>query len=53
MLIILDFEKEVVIMINNAIYTNSNVTFNLVTTSSISMSKTLYDSSTLMELIFS
>ena len=32
---------------------NANVTFSLVATNSIFMSKTLYDSPTLMEIIFS
>ncbi len=53
MLIKLYFEKEVVIMINKASYTNAKVSFNLVTFSSIFTSKTLYDSPTLVEIIFS
>jgi hypothetical protein len=53
MLMILHFEKEVVIMFNTEIYASANITFNLVTSNSISMSKILYDSPTLMEIIFS
>ena len=40
-------------MINKEICTNANVIFNFVTASSVSMSKTSYDSPTLMEIIFS
>ena len=50
---ILHFEKEVVIMFNKEIYVNANITFNLVTSNSIFMSKTLYDSPTSVEIIFS
>lgn len=50
---ILHFEKEVVIMLNKELYVCANVTFNLVISISITMSKTLYDSPTLMEIIFS
>ena len=53
MLNIIQFEKEVVTMINKAIYSNSTVNYNLTRVSSITMSKTLYDSPTLMEIIFS
>jgi len=53
MLNIIQFEKEVVTMINKAIYANSRVSFNLIPTNSIAMSKTLYDSPTLIEIIFS
>ena len=47
------YEKEVVTMLNKGIWTNDNVTFILVTSNSIFMSKILYDSPTLMESIFS
>ena len=53
MLIIIQFEKEVVIMINMEVRTKANVAFNLIPANSIFMSKTLYDSPTLMEIIFS
>lgn len=53
MLMILHFEKEVVMMFNKEICINANIEFNLVTSNSIFMSKTLYDSPTLMEIIFS
>lgn len=53
MLMILNFEKEVVIMFNKAICINANFAFNLVASNSIFMSKTLYDSPTSMEIIFS
>lgn len=53
MLMILQFEKEVVIMFSKELYTNANVTFSLVAANSTFVSKTLYDSPTLMEIIFS
>lgn len=53
MLTIIQFEKEVVIMINKEICINANIAFNLFTSNCILMSKTLYDSPTLMEIIFS
>ena len=40
-------------MINRKMYANANVTSNFVTFSNIFMSKIIYDSSTLMEIIFS
>ena len=42
-------------MLNKELYicANANVTFNLVVSISITMPKTLYDSPTLMEIIFS
>jgi len=40
-------------MLNKELYASANVTFNLTSANSISMSKTLYDSPTLMEIIFS
>jgi len=40
-------------MFNKEISTNAYVAFNLVIASGIFMSKTLYDSPTLMEIIFS
>jgi len=53
MLIIIQFEKEVVIMINRKLYSNDNLTFNLISAKSIFIPKTSYDSPTLMEIIFS
>ena len=52
-MLIIQFEKEVVTMINKAIYACSSVNFNLISANSIAMSKILYDSPTLMEIIFS
>ncbi|MFT5875769.1 MAG: hypothetical protein ACI8WT_004766 [Clostridium sp.] len=40
-------------MFTKELYANANVTFNLISGNSISMSKTLYDSPTLMKIIFS
>ena len=40
-------------MINKEICTNANAMFNFVTSSSVSISKILYDSPALMEIIFS
>lgn len=51
MLIVLYFEKEVVIMFIKEIC--GNVKFNLVISNRIFMPKTLYNSPTLMEIIFS
>jgi hypothetical protein len=53
MLIILNYEKEVVIMLNRTICTNAKFTFNLDRINSVFTSKILYDSSTLMKIIFS
>ena len=47
------YEKEVVTMLNKGICANDNVMFIFVASSSVFMSKTLYDSPTLMETIFS
>lgn len=40
-------------MINKKMYANANVTSNCITFSNIFMSKIIYDSSTLMKIIFS
>ena len=53
MLVFPYYEKEVVTMLNKGISTNASVMFVLVTSDSIFMSKTLYDSPALMEPIFS
>ena len=47
------YEKEVVTMLNKGICINANVMFIFIASNSIFMSKTLYDSPTLMETIFS
>jgi hypothetical protein len=47
------YEKEVVTMLNKGICVNANAMFIFVASNSIFMSKTLYDSPTLMETIFS
>ncbi len=47
------YEKEVVTMLNKGIWTNATAMFIFVASNGAFMSKTLYDSPTLMETIFS
>lgn len=53
MLMLPYYEKEVVVMLNKGIYVSANAMPIFIAFNNIFMSKTLYDSPTLMKTIFS